>query len=159
MFGGSQDSQGGGIAVALKLASGETVKGELVTSMSGKLTDTINKPDPFIELQRPDGTTVLIAKSAIAQIERIEAPKVDQLNRKTSNQGIVDPYAVLGLSKSANKLEVQTAYHALARKYHPDHFSGREMPPEVLQYVSGMFQRITMAYNELKEAVEKTNAA
>jgi hypothetical protein len=159
LFGGSQDGQAGGIAVALKLASGETVKGELVTSMSGKLTDTINKPDPFLEIQRSDGTSVMIAKSAIAQIEKIEAPRTDQLNPKKSSQGILDPYVVLGVPKNANKLDIQAAYHALARKYHPDHFSGREMPQEVLQYVSGMFQRITMAYNELKDAADRSNAA
>ena len=130
MFSGSQDSQGGGLAISLKLVSGETIKGKLTAGMTGKLADTINKEEPFVEVQRADGTMVMIAKNVIAQIEKIETPKTDQLDKRLSNQGILDPYTVLGVNRNANKLDVQAAYHTLARRYHPDHFSGREIHPK-----------------------------
>ncbi len=147
----SQQEVPKGFAVALSLTSGDAIKGQITAGITGKLTDLINKPDPFIELLRPDGTTVLIAKAVVAQIEAIEVPKTDQLSKRLGKEGIPDPYTVLGVNKSASQLDIQSAYHVLARRYHPDHFSGREIPPEVLQYVSAMFQRITIAYNDLKE--------
>ncbi|MGI9465425.1 MAG: J domain-containing protein [Aestuariivirgaceae bacterium] len=158
MFSSQQNGQKG-FAISLKLSSGETLMGELVAGMSGKLADTLNKSDPFVELLQGDGTSVLIAKSAIAQIAPVQVPRTDQLTKRLAKDGLPDPYTVLGISKSAGGLDIQSAYHALARRYHPDHFSGREMPPEVLQYVSAMFQRITTAYNSLKSTVENSEAA
>lgn len=154
----AQDSQGN-IPVALTITSGEIIKGYLTTSVSGKLDDTMNRAEPYIELKRVDGTVALINKTVIAQIEQINIPRTDQLSKRALTDGVMDPHAALGVSKTSSILDIQSAYHALARRYHPDHFSGREIPPEVLQYVSAMFQRITMAYNELKSSIEKTNAA
>ena len=127
--------------------------------MSGKLPDTMNKPEPYVEIERADGTSVLIAKAVIGQIEQIALPRADQLSIGKLKEAVIDPYAILNVTAASSSLDIQSAYHALARRYHPDHFSGREIPPEVLQYVSAMFQRITMAYNDLKAAREKTDAA
>ena len=33
---------------------------------------------------------------------------------------MLDPYSVLGLSRTASEDEVKKAYRALSRKYHPD---------------------------------------
>jgi len=154
----TQQSQGG-IPVALKLTSGGVIKGYLTTGVSGKLPDTMNKPEPYVEIMRGDGTVVMIAKAVVAQIEQINVAQNDQLTKRIKIDSILDPYTVLGVSKTSSSNEIQSAYHALARRYHPDHFSGREIPPEVLQYVSTMFQRITIAYNELKPALDTIDAA
>ena len=143
----------------MRLTSGEVVKGKLTASVSGKLADAMNKPEPYVEILKADGTAVMIAKSVIAQVEPLNLPRTDQLSKRLNTDGILDPYAVLGVTRSASSLDIQSAYHALARRYHPDHFSGREIPPEVLQYVSAMFQRITMAYNDLKPSADKPDAA
>ncbi len=155
----SQDDEKTGVDVCLKLTSGEDIRGKVSGGMTGKIADALNKPDPFINLLRPDGTSVLIAKAVVAQIETVEKPRTDQLKRKMSKESSEDPYVVLGIGRTASLPDIQSAYHALARKYHPDHFSGREIPSEVLQYVSGMFQRITIAYNELKDTGETSDAA
>ena len=160
MFSSPQTQQSqGGIPVALKLTSGGVIKGYLTTGVSGKLPDTMNKPEPYVEIMRGDGTVVMIAKAVVAQIEQINVAQNDQLTKRIKIDSILDPYTVLGVSKTSSSNEIQSAYHALARRYHPDHFSGREIPPEVLQYVSTMFQRITIAYNELKPALDTIDAA
>ena len=146
------------IAIDVTLNSGDNMRGHIVAGITGKLVETLNKPDPFIEFIKPSGETMLLAKSSIAMIAPVKVVKVDQLSKRMQETGLPNPYVVLGIPQNANQMEVQNAYHSLARRYHPDHFSGREIPPEVLQYVSAMFQRITAAYNELKTSAKPANA-
>ena len=147
------------VAVTLKLTSGETEKGRLHAGITGKLSDAINKPTPFVELIGSDGTVTFIAKSNIARIDPLDVPRVDQLSKRLAEDGIPDPHSVLGIKKSAGEKDIQSAYHALAKRYHPDNFSGQELPTEVLHYVAAMFKRITTAYNELKESLDTSEAA
>lgn len=53
--------------------------------------------------------------------------------------GVTDPYAVLGLSQSADQAEVRAAYFALVRQHSP------EQDPET-------FKRIRSAYDKLRTA-------
>ena len=43
---------------------------------------------------------------------------------------MTDPYEVLNVPSSATDEEVKKAYHALARKYHPDNYPGGPGPGE-----------------------------
>jgi preprotein translocase subunit Sec63 len=38
-----------------------------------------------------------------------------------------DPYAVLGVGRSATQAEIKTAYHALIGRYHPDRHQGNPL--------------------------------
>lgn len=158
MFGSGADDRNV-IPVNVTLSSGKTVQGHVFGGMTGKLADILNKDEPFLEFAKPSGEVILIAKSSIAAVAPVKVARTDQLSRRMRETGIPDPHQVLGLQRGANQMEVQNAYHSLARRYHPDHFSGREIPDEVLQYVSAMFQRITAAYNELKGGTQSSDAA
>ena len=159
MFGSDKEGKNA-VAVALTLTSGEVEKGQLHVGITGKLCDAMNKPGPFVELIKPDGSTELIAKSVIARIVPVIVPRIDQLSKRLEkDEGMPDPHSVLSVSKTARDQDIRDAYHALAKRYHPDRFSDSEMPSEVLEYVSSMFMRITTAYNELKTANDQSQAA
>ncbi len=51
-----------------------------------------------------------------------------------------DPYSALGVSKSASKKEIKSAYRKLAKKYHPDTNQGDEK-------IAEKFKEISSAYN------------
>ncbi len=56
-----------------------------------------------------------------------------------------DPYEVLGISPSATDDEVKSAYRALARKYHPDHYANNplsDLAEEKMQEINDAYDAI-----------------
>jgi len=77
-----------------------------------------------------------------ASIERLSIFKPTGATLKTQNGNeksfldefkvdgeIVNPYAILKVSRSATKAEIKTAYRSLSRKYHPDAARFRKILP------------------------------
>jgi curved DNA-binding protein CbpA len=60
----------------------------------------------------------------------------------------LDFFALLGVSLSSSSKEVQRAYHAQAKRYHPDSF-GPSQPSEVRQRAAEIFLRVRKAYEAL----------
>jgi DnaJ domain len=149
MFGGSGGQERNRIAVALTLASGETLHGNIFGHVSGKLRETVNGADAYLEFEKRDGTIVFIAKRNIAEIRGDEVPKTDQLTRRATSAQNFDPFTMLGVERNAGPNEIKTAYWSKARLYHPDKFAGKEVPKEIVDYMSAMFMRIHAAYKEL----------
>ena len=158
MFSSNQGGQNV-VAVALKLVSGETEKGHLNAGITGNLADALNKPTPFVELIGSDGKITMISKTAVERIDLIEVPKTNQLSKRLADEGLPNPYKVLGVAEAASAKKIKAAYHDLARRYHPDNYSGEDIPKEITDYASAMFMRITSAYNDLKADSEQQDAA
>jgi len=63
-----------------------------------------------------------------------------------------DPYDILGVSRNASPAEIKEAYRNLAKKYHPDRYSGNPL--------SGLaeekFKEVTRAYEEIKDKASYT---
>ena len=138
------------VPVHLIMTSGGCLKGGVVAGLTGKLSDLMAKPQPFIEFRASDGTQQFVSKACIERVVPIEVPRADQLSRRLAHDQPFDAHTILGVGEMASAREISAAYHALARQYHPDHYAGLNAPREVIDYVSAMFGRITLAYNELK---------
>lgn len=59
---------------------------------------------------------------------------------------MTDPYAVLGVSRSATDEEIKSAYRELAKKYHPDNFAGNPLADQA----SEKMKEINSAYDQIK---------
>jgi hypothetical protein len=149
LFGGGNETERVRIAVTLTLAAGSVMNGHVFVKANGQLRELLNGTDRFIEFQKRDGTLVFIAKDNILSAASIELPRTDQLQRRTRDLHVFDPYQSLGIDRNAGPGEIRAAYWGRARAYHPDKLAGVGAPKEVLDYMNSMFARIHAAYKEL----------
>jgi curved DNA-binding protein CbpA len=66
-----------------------------------------------------------------------------------------DHYEILNVSRLAPIDEIKNAYHALARRFHPDRFHQTE--PEMRNRVESAFARIARAYETLSDQSRRTD--
>jgi curved DNA-binding protein CbpA len=64
---------------------------------------------------------------------------------------IASYYEVLGVPFDANPDQIQTAYHDLAKQYHPDRYQSRDFSAETHSKVQQIFTYINEAYFTLKD--------
>jgi DnaJ-class molecular chaperone len=53
------------------------------------------------------------------------------------------------VARDANPEDIKTAYHRMARLYHPDRIASYELPDEVKDYVRTMLVRINLAFEQI----------
>ena len=61
-----------------------------------------------------------------------------------------DPYKVLGVSPTATDDEIKKAYYELARKYHPDNYSGSDLA----DVAEEKMKEVNEAYDQIKDMRE-----
>lgn len=145
--------------VEVTLGDGRVLKGRIPTSVSKTLADELNSPSGFVEFQAASGDRTLLAKGQIATVTSFEAPRADQLGRSLAQAESFDAYEILGLERGATLDQIKTAYHRLAKSYHPDRFAATELPREMADYVSAMARRLNLAYAMLQDEARSFAAA
>ncbi len=135
----------------LTLTDGKSLIVSVKLPLSGKLTDAFNSAEAFVDIITGDGTQQFINKSVIARVETMDPPKagLNQQRRSVDKSGF-NPYAVLGIEKSASPEDIRAAYVALVKIYHPDRFTSLDIPQEMKNYAAAMQARINMAYQQLE---------
>lgn len=77
-----------------------------------------------------------------------EESYTNELSAEVQSKSTSDPYLrILGLEGEATPDEIQSAYHKLAKKYHPDTVQDEEMK----QILTEKFKEINLAYNALSK--------
>jgi len=62
-----------------------------------------------------------------------------------------DPYEILGIKTDASQEEVQSAYHGLARQFHPDRFQSGEFSAEVRDKAERILSAVNESYATLRD--------
>jgi curved DNA-binding protein CbpA len=66
-------------------------------------------------------------------------------------------YGILSVPPEASQLEIQAAYHQMAKQFHPDRFQSREFSAETHSKAEQAFTCINKAYVTLKDPVSRTD--
>ncbi|MEL6287945.1 MAG: J domain-containing protein [Pseudomonadota bacterium] len=145
------------VAVRITFDDGREVSGECAFADTRTLEEEINSAGQFLDFMPYTGARAFVAKASVVQMSRIDLPKGDQLVRAATFADAGDPYAILGVQRGSDAATIQTAYHRLAKIYHPDRFAGLDLPKEMAGYAGDMARRINEAYAMLIEC-EKDEA-
>jgi hypothetical protein len=126
---------------------------------SRSLFDVLNNQGSFIEFEPYGGERSILAKSTVKAVRIVNVPPAQSLSARLRDIDNFDPFSVLGVERGAAFEDVRHAYLKLAKLYHPDRYSGVELPTEVHDYLSAMARRINTAYASLEAPVQTKKAA
>lgn len=143
------------VPVEITLTDGEELVGKILMAQGRSVYELLNGPAAFVEVEPYGGERQLIAKAAIRGLKLVTVPGTAHLNGRLRELDGFDPHGVLGVSRTATWDEVKSAYHKLAKIYHPDRTQSVELPKEVHDYMAAVARRINVAF----AALEKSYAA
>ena len=135
------------VDVFVTLIDGRELYGALACGLTGKIDAALNADGHFIELHDQDGDATFLAKHQIAILEKAKNGKRKQSNLQAAVAEHSNWHEVLGVSVKSTPETVKSAYHALAKQYHPDCYP-THMPDEMRRYASDRFSEINKAYDE-----------
>lgn len=140
--------------VSVRMLDGATLRGGLLqTQGTTSLEGILSKDTPFLEFVSKDGQRKFISKHQIAYVEPVEPLRKPVLvNPKDSRY--TDAFSMLGVQKNCSFDEAKNAFHRLAKQYHPDNYSGLDLPEEVRRYVNDMFRQINTAFTEVRAEIQ-----
>lgn len=140
----------GAIAVEVTLDDGRALKGRIAIPLSKTVFEILNGPQAFVDFEPYGGERHFLAKSSLRALKLVNPPKHTGLGHRLRDVDGFDPYAILGVSETANWDDVRLAFHTLSKTYHPDRYATAELPSEVRDYLSAMSRRINAAYAALE---------
>jgi DnaJ-domain-containing protein 1 len=80
--------------------------------------------------------------------DEISLEKIEEMMSRFEDAGF---YEILGVEKEADAIQVRTAYHNLAKEYHPDRFQSDRFSESERSRVEQVFSRINQAYMTLRD--------
>lgn len=114
----------------------------------------------LVHIAEADGVTSTEEAACLERIaakfgfDKTEASHIHHAHAPSArrNGGDGDWYGILNVTKSSTDEEIKTAYHELARKYHPDHLISLGLPSELVGLAEEKMAQINTAYREIEKA-------
>ena len=138
------------IAIEARLDDGRILKGKVAIPMHKTVYDVLNGTGVFLDFEPFEGERQFIAKASLRTVKLLAVGRGPNLQSRLRDMDGFDPHAILGLGHSATWDDVRTAYHRLAKTYHPDRYSNAELPQEVADYLASMARRVNAAFAALE---------
>lgn len=141
------------VPAEITLDDGRVLRGRFLVPPGRGLVEFLNGNAVFVDFEAYGAERMLLAKSTLRSVKLVNVPGSSQLSNRLSEIDGFDPFAILGVKSGASVDEVKSAYHRLAKIYHPDRYSMAELPSEVREYLAAMVRRINAAFAALEAPV------
>lgn len=141
------------VPAEITLDDGTLLKGKFLILAARSISEVLNGDTRFFEFETYSGERSLLARSAIKAIKLINIPGIANFRSRIKDGDTFDPYQTLGVSSDTVWEDIRAQYLKLSKTYHPDRFSGLDLPSEVREYLSAMARRVNAAYAALEEPV------
>lgn len=105
-------------------------------------------------IARADGT---VQPEEIAYLRKVAAifglgpDAFDRIQAPFKTSDAVDPYAVLGVDRSATDADIKTKYRTLIRENHPDMLIAKGMPQDFIDLATERMAAINAAYDQIEK--------
>ncbi len=139
-----------GVSIEAHLEDGSVIKGKVAIPQHKSVYDVLNGQAAFLEFEPFEGERRFIAKASVRSVKLLPVARGANLHARLRDADAFDPHTILGLTRAASWDDIKSAYHRLAKLYHPDRYSAAELPPEVRDYLAGMTRRVNAAYAALE---------
>lgn len=147
------------VAIEATLDDGRILKGKVAIPLSKTVYDALNGNSLFLDFEPFEGDRQFIAKSSLRAVKLLSVGKPPNFSARLRDMDGFDPLTILGLPRGAGWEDVRSAYHRLAKTYHPDRYENADLPPEVRDYLAQMVRRINAAYAALEAPQQATKLA
>jgi hypothetical protein len=144
------------IVCDLSLADGTHVTGRTYIPSGRPVSKLLEGTDAFIYLETFDSDAVFVPKSDIRGVKIVNTGRPASSKLTLPDAKTFDPYRVLGLEKGASFADIKSAYHTQSKLYHPDCYSGVELPGDVKAYMDAMLRNVNAAFQALKHVGQKS---
>ena len=144
------------IDVEVELEDGTVLEGALFVTAQGRLQDLLNDERHFLPFTSADSAIMFLGKSAISRVVLRDgaangAGRDEESRRQAASAGIVDPFALLGVSAASTPEVLREAYRRMCREFHPDRIQALGLPKEFVEFATRRMADINAAYDRIEE--------
>ena len=86
----------------------------------------------------------------VAEIFRIDEAHYETILARHVHLGATDPYAVLGVPRTASSAEIKAVWRKLTREHHPDTMIAKGVPKEYVDRATSRMAAINAAYDRIR---------
>lgn len=146
------------VAVEIVRADGSVIAGRAVLAAGKGVHKLLDGDEAFLYVDEFNGEGTFVPKPDIKGLKVLSPGRSQAMALRVPDARTFDPYAILGVAKTAGFDEIRDAYHRVTKLYHPDRYANVELPPEVKGYVEAMAKNANAAFRALRHVGQKSGA-
>ena len=146
-----RNSDGIAVSASVRMNDGAILIGTINCGASGRLENLLAGDSSFIEFVSKDGQQRFVARHQVASIEPLAVISEPYLPDPTEE---ADPFDLIGVKHGDSVEAALAAFQRKLHAYHPERWSGDDIPFEFARYASEKTRQLNMAFTEVRASLQ-----